>query len=55
MQRLSFTAGGQTFAVTISQGLTSLGADDSLEALYVRADEAMYQAKHSGKNCIVLG
>ncbi len=55
VQRLSFTAGGQTFAVTISQGLTSLGADDSLEALYVRADEAMYQAKRSGKNCIVLG
>ncbi|UUY09300.1 sensor domain-containing diguanylate cyclase [Pseudomonas sp. J452] len=55
VQRLSFTAAEQTFGVTISQGLTSLGPDDNLEALYARADEAMYQAKHNGKNCIVLG
>jgi len=55
VQRLSFSVDERTFSVTISQGLTSLGPDDSLEALYVRADEAMYRAKHSGKNCIVLG
>lgn len=53
VQRLTFSADGQSFSVTISQGLTCLGPDDSLEALYVRADEAMYQAKHGGKNCIV--
>jgi diguanylate cyclase (GGDEF)-like protein len=55
VQRLSFNVGELAFSVTISQGLTSLTPDDSLEALYARADEAMYQAKHSGKNCIVLG
>ena len=54
IQRLSFTHGGNTFGVTVSQGLTSLKpGDDILDNLYARADAAMYQAKRQGKNQIV--
>jgi len=42
--------------VTISQGLAVLREGDvSLDTLYVRADEAMYQAKRQGKDQIVHG
>ncbi|HEY0285615.1 MAG TPA: sensor domain-containing diguanylate cyclase, partial [Pseudomonas sp.] len=55
IQRLSFQCDDNAFGITASQGLTNLGANDpSLEALYARADAAMYQAKRQGKNQIVL-
>lgn len=41
--------------MTLSQGLTSLRPEDaSLDALYARADAAMYRAKRQGKNQIVV-
>ncbi|WP_447588114.1 GGDEF domain-containing protein [Aquipseudomonas campi] len=55
VQRLSFPGDPEPFGVTISQGLASLGPNEDLEDLYARADEAMYQAKRGGKNCIVVG
>lgn len=56
VQRLSFQHDGASFGITVSQGLTSLrAADANLEALYARADAAMYLAKRQGKNQIVLG
>ena len=56
VQRLSFRHEGSSFGITVSQGLTSLRATDvSLDALYARADAAMYVAKRQGKNQIVLG
>src|SRR5690606_20749816 len=46
IQQLSFSHDDQTFGITISQGLTSLMAEDkSLDDLYARADAAMYEAK----------
>jgi diguanylate cyclase (GGDEF)-like protein/PAS domain S-box-containing protein len=55
IQRLSFHCNNQAFGITVSQGLTYLRDDDlGLEALYARADAAMYQAKRQGKNQIVL-
>ncbi|WP_191489325.1 GGDEF domain-containing protein [Pseudomonas sp. FEN] len=55
IQRLSFSHDGQSFGVTVSQGLTSLTpGDESLDPLFARADSAMYQAKRQGKNQIVL-
>jgi diguanylate cyclase (GGDEF)-like protein len=54
IQRLSFNHEGQTFGITVSQGLTSLrDGDDSLESLFARADAAMYEAKRQGKNRII--
>ncbi|MBV7511935.1 sensor domain-containing diguanylate cyclase [Pseudomonas sp. PDM25] len=56
IQRLSFSHGDQTFGITVSQGLTSLTAEDeSIDSLFARADAAMYKAKHQGKNRIVAG
>ncbi|BCX65577.1 MULTISPECIES: GGDEF domain-containing protein [Pseudomonas] len=56
IQRLSFDHDGQTFGITVSQGLTSLTAEDeNIESLFARADAAMYQAKRDGKNRIVTG
>jgi diguanylate cyclase (GGDEF)-like protein/PAS domain S-box-containing protein len=56
VQRLGFVHEGRSFGITVSQGLTSLLATDvSLDALYARADAAMYVAKRQGKNQIVLG
>ncbi|PTU01694.1 diguanylate cyclase [Pseudomonas sp. HMWF031] len=54
IQRLSFKHDGQTFGITVSQGLTSLIAgDENVDSLFARADAAMYQAKREGKNRIV--
>jgi diguanylate cyclase (GGDEF)-like protein len=54
IQRLSFNHDGQSFAITVSQGLTSLTEDDeNLDSLFARADAAMYEAKRQGKNRII--
>lgn len=56
IQRLSFSHDNQTFGITVSQGLTSLTAEDeSLDTLFARADAAMYEAKRQGKNRIISG
>jgi len=39
--------------VTISCGISEFQADDSAEAVFERADTALYEAKRSGKNCCV--
>jgi diguanylate cyclase (GGDEF)-like protein len=42
-----------TIGVTISIGITSAsGADDDVDAALRRADNAMYQAKNEGRNCV---
>lgn len=56
IQGLSFDHDGRIFGITVSQGLTSLIAEDEhIENLFARADAAMYQAKREGKNRIVTG
>jgi len=50
--------GGRTFSFTVSVGVAGLTAEDSgLEALLKRADEALYEAKHTGRNrvCVAPG
>ena len=41
--------------VTFSAGLSVLEAADTVHTLVERADQAMYQAKRSGRNCTVRG
>ncbi|HCS46486.1 MAG TPA: diguanylate cyclase [Pseudomonas sp.] len=56
IQRLSFSHEDQTFGITVSQGLTSLTAEDeNIDSLFARADAAMYEAKRQGKNRIISG
>lgn len=45
---------GRVVAMTISQGLAEARAEDTAEALIQRADEALYQAKESGRDCVVI-
>jgi len=40
--------------VTISCGLSEFEGDDTAEAVFERADAALYEAKRSGKNCCVM-
>jgi diguanylate cyclase len=40
--------------MTFSAGATLVRPDDSLESALLRADEAMYQAKNAGKNCVAV-
>jgi len=46
--------GGRTITVTASMGMATPRPGDSLEACIKRADEALYQAKSRGKNCLVV-
>jgi diguanylate cyclase len=39
-----------TFAVTVSIGVSAIAAHDTIESLIIRADEALYLAKHLGKS-----
>lgn len=47
-----FTCTETTFNLTISIGVTELSCGDTLESLIKRADEALYLAKHRGRNQI---
>ncbi len=41
---------GVTLAVTVSLGVSLLGKQEAFEAAVDRADQALYRAKHSGRN-----
>ncbi|HVB38864.1 MAG TPA: GGDEF domain-containing protein [Vicinamibacterales bacterium] len=45
---------GERFGVTVSCGLAELSAGDTGASLMQRADEALYGAKHRGKNRVVV-
>jgi diguanylate cyclase (GGDEF)-like protein len=45
-----FQLGDQPRTVTISVGITSLRPEDGVQELLERADQALYQAKRSGRN-----
>ncbi len=52
---LSCRVGEQHIPVTVSQGLATRGpGDEALEHLMLRADRALYEAKHHGKNGVAL-
>ncbi|PTT49226.1 sensor domain-containing diguanylate cyclase [Aeromonas sp. HMWF014] len=43
---------GDELIITISAGLVENGKEEPMESLYARADQMLYQAKQSGRNCI---
>ncbi|WP_133123266.1 GGDEF domain-containing protein, partial [Methylobacterium frigidaeris] len=48
-----FEPEGQCLRATISVGMTSAElADDDIDRVIARADEALYAAKSSGRNCV---
>ena len=55
ISRLKIRAGTTTVSITVSLGLTMHQADDSsIDTLLKRADDALYQAKNTGRNQIVF-
>ena len=46
----AFHSAGKAVNVTISCGLAQFAEGDSIETVFARADQAVYQAKRSGKN-----
>lgn len=48
------TVNGATVALTLSVGVVECGPTDNAASLIQRADEAMYQAKHEGRNRVVV-
>lgn len=58
-ERIESTAleleGGQRVQITVSIGLSAIGdPDEGIDTLLKRADEALYAAKHQGRNRIAL-
>lgn len=47
-----FNYKGISFNVTVTAGVAQYQVDDDLDSIIKRADEAMYQGKMSGKNCV---
>ncbi len=51
---MGFTYRSKPVQITVSIGVTEFQGDDSPDSAFVRADQAMYQAKERGRNCTVL-
>lgn len=50
-----FEADAQSFSVTVSIGISEcISTGDSLENLLVRSDEALYKAKNTGRNRVLI-
>jgi len=54
IEALPLEADGQAFRITASLGIAGYTAGDELEALLERADRALYSAKESGRNRVIL-
>lgn len=52
----SFKTDADSFSVTASFGIAEISPENpvSLESLLHRADQAMYKAKRSGRNCVSM-
>ncbi|GAB4350917.1 MAG: GGDEF domain-containing protein [Gammaproteobacteria bacterium] len=51
---MGFTYRGKPVQITVSVGVTEFQGEDAPDDAFVRADQAMYQAKSKGRNCSVL-
>lgn len=54
LTRRIFMHGNQKTLITFSAGVTQVSPDDAQPEVVKRADEAMYEAKRSGKNRVVV-
>jgi diguanylate cyclase len=55
VEKTSFKASGDKISITLSCGLSQFLTGDTHEAIFERADKALYQAKQNGRNqCVVI-
>lgn len=55
IERAKFHYKGETVNITTSAGLACFKGSDTIEAVFSRADEALYKAKEQGRNrCLIL-
>lgn len=54
IEKATYSFGNHTLSATVSVGVASRAtqASESVEALYERADDRLYEAKRSGRNCV---
>ncbi len=52
IEKTHFWAGDKTLNVTVSAGVAEVRAHEDLVTLVHHADQAMYAAKHAGRNCV---
>ncbi len=51
-----FAYQGESLTVTVSCGVSCFGEDEDIEPVFERADAALYEAKHNGRNqCVLKG
>ena len=50
----TFSTPEEDIKVTASFGVTGVRKDDTLDTIFTRVDKALYEAKHSGKNKVVV-
>ena len=50
---MKFSERGVGFSVTCSFGVSEWERGDTIDGLLRRADKALYDAKRSGRNCVV--
>jgi diguanylate cyclase (GGDEF)-like protein len=54
IERMEIRLGKKTLPVTVSLGVASLTSNEDSQSLFQRADNALYQAKAAGRNCVRL-
>ena len=54
IEKLPITHNKYTIPVTVSLGVSIASEKESFDEIFHRADQALYQAKHNGRNCVVL-
>ncbi len=52
IESAEFHVGGRIVTASVSLGVASLAPDELLDHLLTRADDALYQAKEEGRNCV---
>jgi diguanylate cyclase (GGDEF)-like protein len=53
VRALAFTAGGTALRVTFSAGVVEASSCESLDEIVARADTALYEAKHAGRDRVI--
>lgn len=43
---------GQAFSITVSAGISQVRTGEKFRDVFKRADDALYKAKHNGRNCV---